>query len=85
MYRWEKVRAAVCKVLVERGDPKVVPLVIDGLYSEDKLSRQYAINVIKALTGKSWGLSAGGGEKARRAAIQKLNQHLNENRQRYFG
>jgi hypothetical protein len=80
----KKVREAVCKVLIERGDPKIVPLVMNGLYSEDKLSRQYAINVIKAVTGKTWGLSAGGGEKARRAAIQKLNQHLNENRQRYF-
>jgi len=81
----KKVREIVCKVLVARGDPKVVPLVIDGLYSEDKLSRQYSINVIKSVTGKTWGLSAGGGEKARRAAIQKLNQHLSENRRRYFG
>jgi len=80
----KKVRVAVCKVLTERGDPRVVPLVIDGLYSEDRLSRQYAINVIKSVTGKSWGLSAGGSEKARRTAIQKLNQHLNENRRRYF-
>ena len=81
----KKLRQVATKMIQERGDPKVVPLVINGIYSEDKMTRQLSINVIKSLTGKTWGLSASANEKKRRKAMQKLNQHLNENRRKYFG
>ena len=81
----KKVREIITKVLIERGDPKVVPALIDGLYSEDKTTRKLTIQIIKSLTGKTWGLSPSAGEKKRRECIQKLNRHLNENRRKYFG
>ena len=80
----KKLRQIATKLIQQRGDPKVVPLVIDGIYSQDKMTRKLSISVIKSLTGKTWGLSASAGEKKRRAAMQKLNQHLNENRRKYF-
>jgi len=80
----KKVREISRDVLCDRGDPKIVRSVIDGLYSEDKMTRKLAISVIKSITGKTWGLSPSAGEKKRRAALQKLNKHMNENRRKYY-
>jgi hypothetical protein len=81
----EKARVVAANLLEERGNPRVVPLMIDGLYSADKRTRELSIAVIKALTGKNFGYSAGAGEKARSQAIRKLNEHLVEHRDRYYG
>ncbi|MEM8886210.1 MAG: hypothetical protein AAGD14_19275 [Planctomycetota bacterium] len=81
----KKVRTIVSKVLRERGDPRIVPGAINGLYAEDKLTRKLTIDVIKSITGKSWGLSPSGSEKKRREGVQKLNAHLNQNRKKYYG
>ena len=81
----KKVREICRNCLTERGDPKIIPAVIDGLYSEDKTTRKLTIDVIKSITGKTWGLSPSGSEKKRREALQKLNQHLAENRSKYYG
>ena len=80
----KKVREICRDVLRDRGDPKVVRSVIDGLYSEDKTTRKLAISVIKSITGKTWGLSPSAGEKKRRESLQKLNKHMNENRRKYY-
>jgi len=81
----DQARDILSGLLVARKDPKVVPLLVDGLYSEDKTSRRYAIDAIKAIVGKTFGYSPTASEKERSKAIQKLNAHLAENRSVYFG
>ena len=81
----KKAREIFAKVLAERRDSKMVPPLIDGLYSEDKQTRKLTIGVIKSIVGKTFGYSPAGGDKARSKAIQKLNAHLAANRSRYFG
>jgi hypothetical protein len=81
----KKAREAAAAALCDRKDPKVVPVVLDGLYSPDRTTRKLSIKVVRAITGSSWGYGPSSSEKARSKAIQKLNQHLVENRKRYFG
>jgi len=80
-----KIREITGKLLAARKDPKAVPLVIDGLYAPDKLTRKLSIDVVKAVTGKTFGFSPTGREKSRSKAIQKLNAYLAKNRARFFG
>jgi len=81
----KKVREITRNVLCERGDPRILPQVLNGLYSEDKDTRKLTIDVIKSLTGKTWGLSPTAGEKKRAECLQKLTAHMAENRQKYYG
>jgi len=78
-------RQVAANVLRQRKDYRAVPIVIDGLYNEDKTTRQFSIDVIKSIVGKDFGYSATGNEKSRSKAIQKLNEHLRENHDRYYG
>ncbi len=80
----KKGRQVAAQILKDRADPKVVPLVIDVLYSADKLARTMAIGVVKSIVGNSFGYSPGSGEKRRSKAIQKLNQYLAQNRSKYY-
>ncbi|MHC4937605.1 MAG: hypothetical protein ACYTHK_01390 [Planctomycetota bacterium] len=81
----KKVREIASTVLCERGDPRVVPEAINGLYSDDKTTRKLTIKLIKSLTGKSWGMSPSMGEKKRKECLGKLNAHLAENKRKYYG
>jgi hypothetical protein len=72
-------------LLCDRKDPKTVPVLVDGLYAEDKVSRRMAIDAIKSIVGKTFGYSPTASEKERSKAIQKLNAHLSENRGLYYG
>ncbi|MGH7163749.1 MAG: hypothetical protein ACREID_09715 [Planctomycetota bacterium] len=81
----QKARETACKALCDRGDPKTVPLVIDGLYNEDKTARELSIRVVKKIVGKDFGYGPSGPEKARSKAIQALNEHLAQDRTRYYG
>jgi hypothetical protein len=81
----EVAREIVLRLIGDRKDPKAVPLLVDGLYSEDKVSRRLAIDAIKSIVGKTFGYSPTASEKERSKAIQKLNAHLSENRGLYFG
>jgi len=81
----EKIREVAARVLADRQDPRAVPFVVDGLYSEDQTTRKLAIGVVKAIVGQTFGYSPSAGEKARSKAIQKLNSHLSENKARYYG
>jgi hypothetical protein len=81
----EEAREIVLKLIGDRKDPKAVPLLVDGLYAEDKVSRRLAIDAIKSIVGKTFGYSPTASEKERSKAIQKLNAHLNDNRGLYFG
>ncbi|MHC4448883.1 MAG: hypothetical protein ACYS0E_01910 [Planctomycetota bacterium] len=81
----KKVREIACNAICERGDPRVVPDAINGLYSDDKMTRKLTIKVIKSLTGKSWGLTPAASERKRKECLGKLNQHLAENKRKYYG
>ena len=81
----KKAREAAAQVLEDRRDPRAVPIVIDGLYSQDKLTRALSIGVIKAIVGKDFGYSPGAKDKTRSKAIRKLNEHIQRYRDRYFG
>jgi hypothetical protein len=81
----KKAREIAAQLLVDRSDPKIVPLVIDVLYSPEKFGRKLAIGVVKSITGNNFGYSPGASEKNRSKAIQKLNAHLTQNRRKYFG
>ena len=81
----EEAREIVLRLIGDRKDPKAVPLLVDGLYAEDKVSRRLAIDAIKSIVGKTFGYSPTASEKERSKAIQKLNSHLSENRGLYFG
>jgi hypothetical protein len=81
----KEAREAAAQVLCERGDPKAVPVVVDGLYSQNVLTRKLSFRVVKLITGKSFGYSPTSGEKARTKALEKLNAHLVQNRDRYYG
>ena len=80
-----RVREVAARILAERNDPKVVPLAIGGLTSEDKISRRLSIQVVKSIVGKTFGYSPGASKKSRAAAIEKLKVYLNEHRERYYG
>jgi hypothetical protein len=81
----KKAREAAAQVLEDRRDPRAVPIVIDGLYSEDRLTRKLSIGVIRSIVGTDFGYSPGAKEKTRSKAIRKLNEHIQEYRSRYFG
>jgi hypothetical protein len=80
----KEVRQIAGKILGQRKDPKMVPVVIDGLYSEDKETRRLAIGVVKSIVGKTFGYSPTASEKKRSDAIRKLNAHLAKDRKRYY-
>ncbi|MFI5401470.1 MAG: hypothetical protein ACHQ1G_00825 [Planctomycetota bacterium] len=80
-----EAREVVLKLLLDRKDPKAVPLLVEGLYAEDKVSRRLAIDAIKSIVGTTFGYSATASEKERSKALQKLNAHLDENRALYYG
>jgi hypothetical protein len=81
----ERAREILFGLIVSRKDPKSVPLLVEGLYAEDKASRRLAIEAIRAIVGKNFGYAPNASEKERSKAIQKLNAFLNENRAVYFG
>ena len=77
-------REAAARVLIERRESRSVPVILDGLYQEDKLTRKLTNNVIRSIVGKNFGYSPGASEKSRSKAIRKLNEHLQKNRRRYY-
>ncbi len=79
------VRGAAAKVLATRGDPKIVPLVLEGLASEDKVTRRLSIRVVKSIVGQTFGFSPDASKKRRAAAIEKLKAYVTEHRKRYYG
>jgi len=81
----DKARDILKGLIVARKDPKSVPLLVEGLYAEDKSSRRLAIDAVKAIVGQNFGYSPTASEKERSKAIQKLNAFLSENRSTYFG
>lgn len=81
----KRAREAAAEVLTARRDPKAVPVVIDGLYQEDKTSRRLSIGVVKSIVGKDFGYSPTAGDKARSEAIRKLIAYLAEHRKRFYG
>jgi len=81
----KKAREVAAQVLAGRKDPKMVPKLIDGLYSEDALTRELSIGVIRQLTGKTFGYQPRASEAARSKAIRALNEFIRSDSARYYG
>jgi len=80
-----KAREVAARVLGDRKDPKLVPKLVDGLYSEDPVTRELAIGVIRQLTGRAFGYQPRASEAARSKAIRALNEFLESDHARYYG
>jgi len=81
----QRVRETAAQLLTARNDPKLVPKVVDALYSEDPTTRELAIRVVKGLVGKDFGYSPKASEKERSKAIRALNDFLAKEPERYYG
>jgi hypothetical protein len=64
---------------LKAGPRRALPAVVDLLYSADVKARAHGIEIVKAMTGKTYGYDPKGGEKARAAAVRKLNEDLTAN------
>lgn len=80
-----RAREVCAQTLLARRDPKLVPKVMDGLYSEDLATRELAIRVVRGLVGRDFGYSPRASEKERSKAIRALNDFLERDRARYYG
>ncbi len=80
-----KARQAIAKAIIDRKDPKVIPVLIDSLYSDNIKTRKLAISIVKAIVGKDFGYRFKSSEKKRSKAIQKLNRHMAKDFGRYYG
>jgi hypothetical protein len=64
---------------LKAGPRKALPAVVDLLYSADVKARAYGIEIVKAMTGKTYGYDPKAGEKSRAAAVRKLNEEIASN------
>lgn len=58
------------------GPHRAAAAAVDLLYSSDVKARAYGIEIVRALTGKDYGFDPRAGEKARSAAVKKLQADL---------
>ena len=61
---------------VKAGPRRALSAVIDLLYSGDTAARAFGLEIVKAMTGKTYGYEPKAGELARRAAIGRLNDDI---------
>jgi len=73
--RAEGDRAAAAAAL-KAGPRKALPAIIDLLYSPDPKIRASGLEIVKAMTGKTYGYDPRAGEKARGGAVAKLNEDI---------
>lgn len=70
------LRAEAAERAKQVGDKRIVPLLVDGLYSTDADARRVTADVLRGLTGKSFGYRADASEESRKKAIQEFNEYL---------
>ncbi len=70
-------RDAAAKALAG-GPHRALSVVVDLLYNPDVKAREWGIEVVKAMTKKTYGYDPKAGEKSRSAAIQRLQKDLQE-------
>ncbi len=58
------------------GPHRALPAVVDLLYSPDLKSRTYGIEIVKGIAGKTYGYDPKASEKARAAAVRRLNEDI---------
>jgi hypothetical protein len=75
------LRSEAAARATEVGDKRLVPHLVDGLYSDDLPARKLSHQVVEALAGKSFGYRAEAAEESRKKAIQALNAHLQKHAQ----
>ena len=73
--RAEADRGAATAAL-KAGPRKALPGVIDLLYNVDAKVRASGLEIVKAMTGKTYGYDPKAGEKARGAAVGRLNEDI---------
>jgi len=67
------------------GPRKALPAVVDLLYSQDLKSRAHGIGIVRGITGKNYGYDPKGSEKARAAAVRRLNEDIAEHPELLIG
>lgn len=73
--RPEADRRAAADAL-KKGPRKALPAVVDLLYSPEVKIRTLGLEILKSLTGKTYGYDPKASEKARAAAVRRLNEDL---------
>lgn len=68
-------RSAAAEAL-KAGPKRGVAAAVDLLYSTDLAARVHGLDIVKALTGKTYGYDPKAGEKARQTAVRRLNEDL---------
>ncbi|MCE9637431.1 MAG: hypothetical protein K8T90_17135, partial [Planctomycetes bacterium] len=66
------------------GNKRIVPFLVDGLYSEDLDSRKLSFDVLKSLSGKSFNFRPDGPEDGRKKAIRDLNEYLQKHPEEFL-
>lgn len=83
LLRDEKIPASLRLEAAEKAksvaSKKIVPHLVDGLYSADLEARKLSFDVLKTLTGKTFSYRPEGPEDQRKRAIQQVNDHLQKN------
>ncbi|MCC7139386.1 MAG: hypothetical protein IT460_13265 [Planctomycetes bacterium] len=64
---------------LKRGPRKALPAVIDLLYNAEPKIRTLGLEIVKSLTGKTYGYDPKASEKARAAAVRRLNDDIAAN------
>jgi hypothetical protein len=73
--RSEADRRAAAGAL-KAGPRRILGIMGDLLYSKDTLARTLGIDIVKSMTGKTYGYDPKAGEGARNAAIKRFNEDL---------
>ena len=60
------------------GPHRALPAVVDLLYSPDLKTRTFGIEIVKGMTGKTYGFEPKASEKARAAAVRRLNEDIDK-------
>jgi len=71
-----ELRAEAAEKAKTNGAKRIVPYLVDGLYSEDLDARKLTFDVLKTLTGKSFGYRPDGSEDARKKGIREVNDYI---------
>lgn len=66
------------------GSKRIVPFLVDGLYSEDLDARKLSFDVMKTLVGKSFNYRPDGPEDGRKKAIRDLNEYLQKHPEEFL-
>ncbi|MCG3133577.1 MAG: hypothetical protein HMLKMBBP_00770 [Planctomycetes bacterium] len=70
------LRAEAAEKAKSSGVKKIVPHLVEGLYSPDVEARKLSFDVLKHLTGKNFAYRPEGPEDQRKKSVLQINEHL---------